>query len=56
MDFVTGLSLLMNCKDNSYDAISVMVYLLIKMIYYEHVKTKIDVAGPVNVIINIVVR
>lgn len=56
MDFVTGLLLLVDWKDNSYDVIFVIVDCLIKIIYYESVIITIDVAGLAKVIINVVVK
>ena len=56
MDFVTGLLILTDWKENSYDSILVIVNRLIKIVYYKPVKVTINAPGLVEVIINIVVR
>ncbi len=56
MDFVIGLPISANWKDDSYDMILVIVDQLTKMVHYEPVKVTIDVPGLAEVIINVVVR
>lgn len=56
IDFVTGVSLSVKCKDKNYDLILVMINFLTKMIDYKPVKTIINAAGFVKVIIDIEVR
>ena len=55
MDFVTGLSILSDWKDNSYDSILVIIDKLTKMVHYEPVKVSINALGLVEVILNVVV-
>ncbi len=56
MDFVTGLPISADWKDDSYDLILVIIDRLTKMIHYEPVKIMIDAPGLAEVIINMVVR
>ena len=56
IDFVIGLLLSLDWKDNSYKIIFVIVDRLIKMIYYELVKITIDVLGLAEVIIEVVIQ
>ncbi len=56
MDFVTGLPISADWKDDSYDSILVIVDRLMKMVYYEPVKITIYAPGLVEVIIDVVVR
>ena len=56
MDFVTGLSLLVDWKGNSYDLILVIVNRLIKIVYYKLVKVTINTPRLAEVIINVVVQ
>lgn len=46
----------MDLKRDIYDTILVIVNWLIKMIYYESVKTSIDTIGPAKIIIDVVIR
>ena len=55
IDFVTGLPLSADQKDDSYDSILVIVDLLTKMVYYEPVKVTIDAPRLAEVIIDVVV-
>ena len=55
MDFVTGLPLSADWKDNSYNLILVIVDRLTKMVHYEPVKVTIDAPGLAEVIIDVVV-
>lgn len=55
IDFVTGLLVSTNWKDESYDFILVIVDFLTKMVYYKPVKVTIDAPGLAEVIINIIV-
>ena len=55
MDFVIGLPISTNWKRDSYDSILVIVDRLTNMIYYKLVKISINVAGLVEVIIDMVV-
>ena len=56
MDFVTGLPVSTDWKDESYDSILVIVDKLTKMVYYEPVKITIDAPGLAEVIINVVIQ
>ncbi len=56
MNFVTGLPILANWKDDNYDSILVIVDRLMKMVHYVPVKVTIDVPGLAEVIIDVVVR
>ncbi len=55
MDFVTGLPVSTNWKDEIYDSILVIVNRLTKMVYYEPVKVTIDAPALAKVIIKAVV-
>ena len=56
MDFVTGLSILTDWKEDSYDSILVIIDWFTKMVHYKPVKVTIDAPGLAEVIINVVVR
>ncbi len=56
MDFVTGLSISADWKDDSYDLILVIVDRLTKMVHYVPIKVTIDTLGLAEVIIDVVVR
>ena len=56
MDFVTGLPISANWKDDSYDSILVIVDRLTKMVHFVSIKVTIDILGLAKVIINMVVR
>ena len=56
MDFVTGLPLSANWKDNNYDSILIIINRLTKMVHYEPVKVTIDTPRLAEVIIDVVVR
>ncbi len=56
MDFVTGLPVSTNWKDETYDTILVIVDWLTKMVHYELVKVTIDAPALAEVIIKVVVR
>ena len=56
IDFVTGLPILTDWKEDSYDSILVIVNWLTKMVYYKPVKVTIDAPGLAEVIINVVMR
>lgn len=56
MDLVISLPLLIDLKGDSYNAILVIVDQLTKIVYYEVVKTTIDVLRIAKVIIDIVVK
>ena len=55
IDFVTGLPLFSDWKNDSYDSILVIVDRLTKMVHYEPVKVTIDTPGLAEVIIDVVV-
>ena len=55
IDFLTGLPISTNWKDNSYDSILVVVDRLIKMVYYKPVQTTINAPGIAEVIIDVIV-
>ena len=56
MDFVTGLPISTDWKEDNYDSILVIVDWLTKMVHYEPVKITIDAPGLAEVIIDVVVR
>ncbi len=56
MDFVTGLLISANWKDDSYDSILVIIDRLTKMVYYIPIKVMINAPGLAEVIINVVVH
>ena len=56
MDFVTGLPVSINWKEDSYDSILVIVNWLTKMVHYKPVKITLDAPGLAEVIIDVVVR
>lgn len=56
MDFVTGLTISINWKRETYDLILVIVNYLIKMVYYKPIKVLIDAPSLTEVIIDIVIR
>ena len=53
---MTGLSLSIDWKSDSYDSILVIVNCLTKMVYYEPVKITIDTPRLAEVIIDVVVQ
>ena len=55
MDFVTGLPISTDWKENSYDSIFIIVDQLMKMVHYELVKITINVPRLAEIIINVVV-
>ena len=55
MNFVTGLLISTNWKSDSYNWILVILYQLMKMIYYKLVKVTIDVPSLAKVIIDVVI-
>ena len=55
IDFVTGLSLSVDWKGNSYNSILVIVDRLTKMVHYKPVKVTIDTPGLAEVILDMVV-
>lgn len=56
MDFVIGLAIPTNLKNESYHSIFVIVNCLTKMFYYISIKVAIDISGLVKVIINIILH
>ena len=50
-----GLPISTNWKEESYDFILVIIYWLIRIIYYKPVKVIIDILGLANVILDVVV-
>lgn len=56
MNFFTSLPILTNCKDEHYDSTLVIIDYLIKMVYYELVKIRIDIFGLAKVIIYVVIH
>ena len=56
MDFVTGLPISTNCKQDSYDFILVIVDRLTKIVYYKPVKITINAPSLAEVIIDVLVR
>ena len=55
MNFVTGLPLSADWKDDSYDLIFIIVNCLTKIVFYEPVKVNINTLGLAEVIIDVVV-
>ena len=55
MDFVTGLLVSTNWKNETYNSILVIIDRLTKMVHYEPIKITIDVLGLAEVIIKTVV-
>lgn len=55
MNFVTGLSVLINKKSKSYNFISVIVKRLPKMVYYKPVKVTIDILRLAKTFFNVVI-
>lgn len=56
MNFIITLLISKDLKGNNYNFIIVIVNKLTKIVYYKPVKTIINLAGLVEVIINIIVR
>lgn len=56
MNYLMDFLFLVNQKNDSYDAILIVTNRSIKMMYYEPVKTTINIADLVEVIINVVIR
>ena len=56
IDFITGLPVLTNWKDETYDSILVIVDRLTKMVHYKPVKVTVNAFGLAKVIIDVVAR
>ena len=56
MDFITGILILANWKDNNYNLILVIINQRIIMIYYKPIKVTINALGLAKAIINVVVH
>ena len=56
MDFMTGLPILIDRKNKSYDSILIIIDRLTKMVYYKPVKIMIDIPSLAEVIINVVIQ
>ena len=56
MDFLTGLPVFADWKDNSYNSIFVIVNYLTKMVYYKPVKVINNPPGLAKVILDGVIR
>ena len=56
IEFVIGLPILTDWKEDSYDSILVIIDRLIKKVYYKSVKVTINALGLAKIIINIVVK
>ena len=56
IDFVIGLLLFADCKNDNYDSILVIVNCLTKMVHYKLVKVIINAPKLAKVIINMVVQ
>lgn len=56
IDFITGLSISINCKSETYDSILVIIDWVTKFVYYKPVKVTIDTSSLTKVILNVVVR
>ena len=55
MDFITGLLILANWKNDSYNSIFIIIDQLIKIVYYILVKVTINALGLAKVIINVII-
>ncbi len=55
IDFVTGLPVSTNWKDDTYNLILVIIDQLMKIIYYELVKITIDISGLAKIIVDVVI-
>ncbi len=56
MDFVTGLPISTNWKNDNYDSILVIINRLTNMIYCKPVKVTIDVPSLVEAIIDVIIH
>ena len=56
MDFVTGLPISTNWKEDNYDSILVIIDRLTKMVHYKPIKIIINAPGLAEVIIDVVIR
>ena len=56
MDFVTGLPVSTDEKEDNYDLILVIVDRLTKMVHYKPIKVTINAPGLAEIIIDVVVR
>lgn len=56
IDFVIGLSISINEKDNNFDSIVIIIDQLMTIVYYESVKVNIDAPRLREVIIDIVIQ
>lgn len=56
MDFMTGLFLSVDWKNDSYDSILIIIDCLTKIVYYELVKVIINTQKLAKAIINVVVQ
>lgn len=56
IDFVIGLPISINWKNETYNSMLMIVECIIRMVYYEPVKVLIDTQSLVEVIINTVIR
>ena len=55
INFVTGLPISTDWKDNSYDFIIIIVDRLTKIVHYKLIKLIINVAGLAKVILDVVI-
>lgn len=56
MNFVIGIIILTDWKENNYDMIFVMIDCLTKIIYHKLVKITIDTADRANIIIKVLIK
>ena len=56
MDFMTGLPISINWKEDSYNSILVIIDRLTKMVYYTPIKITLNAPGLAKVIIDVLVR
>ena len=56
MNFVKGLPLFVNEKNDNYDLILVIINCLTKMVHYKLVKVTINILGLADIIIDVVVQ
>lgn len=55
IDFVTGLLVSTNLKDETYDSILIIINWLIKIVYYMPIIITIDASGLAELILDVVV-
>ena len=56
MDFMTGISIIINWKGDTHNSILVIIYWLTKIVYHKLIKITLDITKLVEIIINVVVH